>query len=177
MRVVRRLGLITVGAGIAAVTCGLAIAAGVTLPFTGDGNTISGCYSTGGARKLRTPAEPTCPKGYTAIEWSVTGPQGAQGPQGPAGATGPQGPPGPAATIDSFRTFEVEVSKDVGFFNFGSAFAECPPGSIRTGGGVFVTDGDIKASEPSGDNGWKASASTGVFGGYVHAIAVCMTST
>ena len=105
MRVLRRLGLIAAGAGVAATACGLAIAAGATLPFTGDGNTISGCYSTGGSLKLRTPAEPTCPKGYTAIQWSVAGPQGAQGAQGPVGPAGPQGPPGPAATTGGADTY------------------------------------------------------------------------
>jgi hypothetical protein len=99
MNLPRRTGLVAVGLMVAAIGSGLAIAADVTLPFSGDGNTIAGCYSTGGSLKVRTPAEPTCPKGYTPIEWNATGPQGAQGPQGPAGSqgpAGPQGPPGPA---------------------------------------------------------------------------------
>ena len=105
MGMLRRVGLIAVGAGIAAVTCGVAMAAGVILPFTGDGNTISGCYATGGALKVRTPAEPTCPKGHRPIEWNVTGPQGAQGPQGFVGPAGPQGPEGPAATTSGPATY------------------------------------------------------------------------
>lgn len=177
MSLLQKLGLIAVGVTAASIGCGLALAAGVTLPFTGDGNTIAGCYSSGGALKVRTPEEPACPKGYATIEWNVTGAQGAQGTTGPQGPQGPAGPPGPAATIDSFRTFKVEVSKDVGIFGFDSVEAQCPAGSIRTGGGVFVTDGDIKSSEPSGSNGWRASASTGLFGGFVHAIAVRMTSS
>ena len=43
---------------IVAVLCGVALAAGVavTLPFSGsDGNTIKGCYSTGGSLKVLTP--------------------------------------------------------------------------------------------------------------------------
>jgi hypothetical protein len=110
VRPVRRAGLIAAGITAAAIGCGLALAAGVALPFTGDGNTIAGCYSSGGALKLRTASEPTCPKGYVPIEWNVTGPKGAQGPQGPAGPTGatgaagaqgsqgPQGPQGPAGS-------------------------------------------------------------------------------
>ena len=57
----RRAGLIATGFTAAAIGCGLALAAGVALPFTGDGNTIAGCYSAGGALKLRTASEPTCP--------------------------------------------------------------------------------------------------------------------
>jgi len=72
----------------------VAWAAGVTLPFSGDGNTINGCYSSGGALKVLTPAEPTCPSGYTSIQWNQTGPQGPQGPTGPQGPAGPQGPQG-----------------------------------------------------------------------------------
>jgi hypothetical protein len=45
-----------------------------------------------------------CARGYTGLNWSITGPQGAtgaagaagqQGPKGDTGATGPQGPAGP----------------------------------------------------------------------------------
>jgi hypothetical protein len=75
---------------------GVAVADGVMLPFSGDGNTINGCYSSGGALKVLTPSAPTCPAGYTPISWNQTGPQGPQGPAGPQGPTGPQGPPGPS---------------------------------------------------------------------------------
>jgi hypothetical protein len=73
MSLPRRIGLLAVAVMLAAIGSGLAIAAGaagVTLPFTGDGNTVAGCYSSGGALKLRTPSEPTCPKGFTGIEWN-----------------------------------------------------------------------------------------------------------
>jgi hypothetical protein len=79
----------------AALGTGIAVAAGVTLPFSGDGNTINGCYSSGGALKVDTPSAPTCPTGYTPITWNQTGPQGPQGPKGDTGATGPAGPAGP----------------------------------------------------------------------------------
>jgi hypothetical protein len=98
---IRRLATVQAGLVLALVSTGAAFGAGAVLPFTGDGNTIAGCYSGGGALKVRTPSEPTCPKGYSSIEWSVRGPTGPQGPQGPtgpagpAGATGPQGPAGP----------------------------------------------------------------------------------
>jgi hypothetical protein len=83
---------------LAAVAAGLALAAGVTLPFSGDGNTINGCYSTGGALKLETASAPTCPTGYVPIHWNVTGPQGPVGPQGIQGATGPTGATGAAGS-------------------------------------------------------------------------------
>jgi len=95
--------LVTLGAGT-----GIAAAVGgVTLPFSGDGNTINGCYSPGGQLKVLTSHQTTCPDGMTPIQWNVTGPQGVPGPQGiqgpkgdtgatgAVGATGPQGIPGP----------------------------------------------------------------------------------
>jgi Collagen triple helix repeat (20 copies) len=129
--------LITVGAAVVFAASGtsIAVAAGVTLPFSGDGNTINGCYSRGGALKVRTLARPTCPTGYRSIQWNATGPQGPKGdtglqgpvgpqgpkgdtglqgpvgPQGPKGDTGlqgpvgPQGPPGPAGARDVWRAF------------------------------------------------------------------------
>jgi len=103
----RRTGLL-VGVCVAAVVvCGVALAA-VTLPFTGDGNTIAGCYSSGGALKVRTPAEPTCPKGYTPLEWGVTGQQGAQGPQGPQGPAGPAGAAGHGYIAENARRITAE---------------------------------------------------------------------
>ena len=44
---------------------------------------------------MLTPSEPICPKGYSPIQWNVTGPQGPQGVQGPSGLQGPAGPTGP----------------------------------------------------------------------------------
>lgn len=38
--------------------------------------------------------ESSCPTGFTALDWSQSGPAGPQGPQGPQGETGPQGPAG-----------------------------------------------------------------------------------
>jgi hypothetical protein len=56
----------------------------------------------------------SCPRGYTALSWNITGPRGATGPRGPRGATGPAGPQGPAGT--SFTpvtaTASIEISND-----------------------------------------------------------------
>ena len=118
------------------IATGIAAAAGVTLPFSGDGNTINGCYAAGGALKVLTPDAPSCPTGFTPITWNQTGPQGprgATGPQGPVGpagppgpqgvpgsvgAMGPAGPPGPAGNSDAFQ-----VTK---------AFAAVPNGNEST---------------------------------------------
>jgi len=106
MRLSRKRRLFGAAVAAASIGSGVALAAGVMLPFSDDGNTINGCYSSGGALKLRTPAEPNCPKGYVPIQWGVTGATGAQGatgPQGPAGATGPAGPTGPASASQAYR--------------------------------------------------------------------------
>jgi hypothetical protein len=177
MRTSRRIGLIAVGVASAAIGCGLAVAAGVSLPFTGDGNTITGCYSSGGALKVRTPSEPTCPKGYQPISWGVTGPQGPAGPQGPQGPQGAQGPQGPAGTIASLQVRRV-ASGDVSIGVYGEADASvmCPAGSLVTGGGGDPLDATLVWSIPEG-NGWKVRASAGIFGGQVRAVAMCLTSS
>jgi hypothetical protein len=76
-----------IAAGVIAVVgvfCGIAFAA-VTLPFSGDGNTINGCYSNNGQVVLLTPSSPQCPKKYQPIQWNVTGPQGLPGTNGTNG--------------------------------------------------------------------------------------------
>lgn len=105
----RRWRTAVVAAGVtAAVCCGIALAAGVQLPFSGDGNTINGCYSSGGALKLLTPSEPTCPKGYSPITWNQTGPQGPAGTNGTPGVIGAQGPVGPSHAYYAQNSHEVE---------------------------------------------------------------------
>jgi hypothetical protein len=115
----RRLAVTLVALGAVPALCGVAMAAGVTLPFTGDGNTIAGCYSSGGALKVRTPSEPSCPSGYTKLQWNVTGPRGAEGPQGPAGPDGPQGPQGPAGPAGTSAALQIQsahvLAPDEGF--------------------------------------------------------------
>ena len=108
MRASKRFLILAMLVGVGAVA---ASAFAATLPFTGDGNTVAGCYSSGGALKVRTPAEPNCPKGFAPIQWGVTGPAGASGaagaagpagtagPAGPQGLQGPQGPAGASAVL------------------------------------------------------------------------------
>jgi hypothetical protein len=88
-------------AGLVTVCCGVALAAGVsiTLPFSGDGNTINGCYSSGGALKLLTVGSPACPSGYVPIHWSVIGPKGDKGDPGTNGTPGAAGG-SPTVTVE-----------------------------------------------------------------------------
>jgi hypothetical protein len=141
MTVSRRIGFLAGGCIAAAVACGVALAA-VTLPFTGDGNTIAGCYSSGGAVKVRTPAEPVCPRGYAPLEWGVTGPQGAQGPQGPQGSQGPAGPPGPAGSghayfAENARRITVETQGTEELVGL----SELPAGTYMAWFTVYINDG------------------------------------
>jgi hypothetical protein len=117
-RISRKALVIGATTGALTLVASAALAAGASLPFSGDGNTVNGCYSPGGALKLQTTSEPGCPKGYTPIQWNATGPQGPAGPTGAAGATGqtgatgatgPQGPAGSSGSSDAYRIQSAHV--------------------------------------------------------------------
>jgi hypothetical protein len=102
----KRFGLLAAGGlAVALVAVGGTALAASTSPVSSAG-TITGCYSNAevsGAHAVELQDGGTsCPKGWSAISWDQTGPQGpagatgATGPAGPAGATGLAGPPGPA---------------------------------------------------------------------------------
>ena len=123
--------VLSLGAGT-----GIAAAAGVVaLPFSGDGNTVNGCYSPGGQLKVLTPKHATCPGGMTPIQWNVTGPRGPQGPQGiqgiqgKTGATGPQGPIGPTGATGA--TGKTGPAGPAG--TNVAAGTSCPSGEFLTG--------------------------------------------
>ena len=153
----RRILTLVVGlATMATLGTGIAVAAGVTLPFSGDGNTINGCYSSGGALKLLTPAASSCATNWVPIHWNETGPQGTQGP---AGATGPQGPQGPQGLVGATGPQGPQ----------GSAGAPATPYWA-----VINADGTISSS--SGVNA--AETSSGIspgnyFVGFTHDVAGC----
>jgi hypothetical protein len=89
---IRRI-VITGAAALALVAGGTAAGATIAAgPVDGSG-VIHGCYDSGGNVKV-IDASATCPKGYTALNWSQQGPAGPQGAKGDTGATGPQGPKG-----------------------------------------------------------------------------------
>lgn len=133
--------LVTLGAG-----SGIAAAAGtVTLPFSGDGNTINGCYSPGGQLKVLTAHHASCPRGMTPIHWNVTGPQGVRGPTGATGATGPQGPTG--ATGATGPQGIQGPKGDTGPAGTNVAAGQtCPSGQFVNG---FSSGGDIICAAPT----------------------------
>ena len=78
------------------------------------------------------------PSGAVGLKGTVgdTGPAGPQGETGPQGAAGPLGPPGLS---------EIEMVSQVSSFNSSSKLAQvsCPAGKSATGGGAFVSLGNI----------------------------------
>jgi hypothetical protein len=84
----RKLRLL-VGACVVVAVGAIATVVQASIP---DGNTIHGCYDSGG--NLKVVSAPPCPSKYTALDWSQTGSAGAQGPTGPTGATGLKGDTG-----------------------------------------------------------------------------------
>lgn len=124
---------------------GIAVAAGATLPFSGDGNTINGCYTALGELKLLTPTHPSCKSGYTPIQWNATGPQGPQGSAGPQGPQGPQGEQGPAGASDVYVNY--------GFWAIPNgqtdtvATVSLPPGLYTLNASVFAIVHDTSNDE------------------------------
>jgi hypothetical protein len=62
---------------VLAVLAGAGVASAV-----GEDDTVKACYDRGG--NLRLQVGDACPRGWTATEWSVTGPEGPPGPVGPS---------------------------------------------------------------------------------------------
>jgi hypothetical protein len=81
----RRFGFLAAGLTVALVAVGgTAFAAVSSIPDSSG--VIHGCYDSGGkVRVINTSVTSKCPKGYTPLNWSQTGPRGPAGPQGPAG--------------------------------------------------------------------------------------------
>ena len=65
---------------VAAIIAGVGAASAV-----GEGDTVKACYNRGGTLKLQVGDK--CPKGWTPVEWSVSGPAGEPGAAGATGAT------------------------------------------------------------------------------------------
>ena len=144
----RRAKLAGVAVGIAIAATSVAVFA--DLPFGPDGTTIQACYSSGGALKVTTPAEPTCPRGYVPISWNVTGPQGEGGPMGPQGPQGSDGPPGPAGVSQVYfaQNRHVVESTDVPQEIVG--LSDLPGGHDV----FYSTIGNSAYTDPSGDTYW-----------------------
>ena len=101
-------------------------------------------------------AGPQGPWGDTGLAGSA-GPTGPQGERGPGGPAGPLGPPGLS---------EIKMISQVSSFNSSSKLAQisCPQGKSATGGGAFVSLGNIHVtfSQPLVSSGkaigWRARA-------------------
>lgn len=138
--------VIAIAAFVVVTGTGVAYATGaVTLPFSGDGNTINGCYSPGGQLKVLTDKQSTCPGGMTPIQWNVTGPQGPAGPVGATGATGATGPQGPAGPMGPMGPRGFPGPQGVPGINAAAGQA-CPSGQFVTG---FTNAGDLTCAAPS----------------------------
>src|SRR5215831_10812308 len=101
-----RTTLIATGSAFVLVASGgIAYAATASSGPVDSSGAVHGCYTNQGANGSHVvvlqDAGTTCPKGTTAITWSVVGPAGAVGPTGPAGPAGPSGAPGSAGAAGS----------------------------------------------------------------------------
>jgi hypothetical protein len=115
--------MVITGAAALALVAGGTAAGAVIAGGPVSNGVVQGCYDSGGNVKVLVAGETSCPKGFTPLNWSQTGPQGPQGPAGPAGlqgakgdtgnqglagpagapgSAGPQGPAGPAGPPGTF---------------------------------------------------------------------------
>ena len=140
----RILKVVVVFAALGAVGAGVAMAAGVTLPFSSDGNTINGCYSNGGALKLLTPTQPACPDGFAPIHWNVTGPQGPQGEKGDPGVA-------PTLSVYTLQGPNVPVAPQAEL----DQGVSCNGSDLATGGGPFLSSEALQVRFSVGNpHGW-----------------------
>lgn len=143
------------------------------------------------------PAGPAGPTGATGPPGSGgsggTGPPGPQGPagpvgpvgpQGPAGPTGPTGPTGAGGTLTTTVVTSVDGVGPSPRHTTASAIADCPSGTVLTGGGGYALatlfDGPanvhVLGTVPEG-NGWRTTAVVQVTGSdlTVTSYAICAT--
>ena len=149
MKISRRTSGVALICAVGAAASVMALAQGGALPFLPDGK-IAGCYSTGGALKVRTPLEPNCPKGYAPIEWNATGPAGAQGPAGPAGQIGPTGPTGPQGPAGASQIYWTQNAHVV--YTTGSAIQIAGLSNLPAGNYLFFTTVTSATYQPSPDD-------------------------
>lgn len=121
-----------------AVVAGVALGGGIAYAsIPGPDGVIHGCRKNtdGSVRVVDSTA--SCPSGFTALNWSQTGPQGAAGTNGTNGVSG----------------YERMVSSTV--ISSGASWglhADCSSGKKVLGGGYLAFDGaDITVSQPDTD--------------------------
>lgn len=179
MKRTRRTAVTVAAAGM--IVPGSASIAAASVP-SGTG-VINGCRSTllGTVRVIDAETGQRCMGGEQALNWNQRGPQGVAGPAGPSGATGSagpagpigpagptgaQGPTGPAGPRGPAATPSLIVSHVVNHFTIPahagqSGEAQCPAGTIVTGGGYDLGEGSLAEGQKivdndvaSGDTSW-----------------------
>jgi len=74
---------------VVGVICAVLIAGGVAYAsIPGPSGTINGCYKNATGMLIAIDSTASCPVGYTALNWSQTGPQGPAGTNGTNGVSG-----------------------------------------------------------------------------------------
>lgn len=105
------------------------------------------------------------------------GPQGEQGPKGDTGAQGPQGEQGPTQILQTTKVKDTVILPGGPMGASGTASAECPEGTVLTGGSYEARPGvGISKDGPSEDNrSWEVSGVNNDFenDSYVTAVAEC----
>jgi len=137
---------------------------------------IHGCRknSDGSVRVIDSDLGQVCANGWTALNWSQTG------PEGPAGATGPAGPAG----VSGYQVVTAEIVRPSGGSVSGTLDAACPSGKKVFGGGWRSQQLDapnllIHWSYPDTDNNWwsiRYAVTDGPAPFTLTAYAVCATA-
>jgi hypothetical protein len=105
--------------------------------------TINGCYKNSTGMLITIDSSASCPSGYTALNWSQTGPQG---PAGATGATGPQGPAGPSTGGSSGLDLTYVTATGAPYY---SVTVSCPTDHpYLYGGGGYVDGGSALPGYP-----------------------------
>jgi hypothetical protein len=111
---------------------------------------------------------------------SLQGPAGPTGFTGPAGPTGPAGAPGAPGASGALSTTTAVKGPDVpagpsgSGSNVQSSSADCPAGTVVTGGGWDTGVRDfIATARPSGNGYFVISVNTGTLSSHIQAYAIC----
>ena len=122
---------------------------------------------------------PSGPQGIAGLHGATgaQGPAGPQGPQGPSGPSGPSGPRGVSAPPVSFMVYasRVHLASDPAGSDV-LVQAECPTGTVLTGGNVAGFGYDDIFGWPNG-NSWWVSGTTRLLSNpsaEITATAICL---
>ena len=134
--------------------------------------------SVGGASAVTRDSDgPTVEKAGSVSKAAVRGPRGPRGPRGKTGKPGPQGPPGIASTREALGP-KVPAGPSGSGENVKSSYAECPAGTIVTGGGHHAGVRDfVPESSMSGNGYFVIIVNTGPLDSEVQAQAICASGS